>query len=80
MRALYPEEARRQGLEGNVRLRILVDARGRVSKVRVIQRAGNGFDQAAVKIIKKFKFRPATRGGRPVAVWITWLYKFRLES
>jgi TonB family protein len=80
LRAAYPEAARRQGLDGDVRLEILVDETGRVTRVKLVRPAGNGFDAAAERLIRKHRFRPAQKAGQPVAVWIPWTYKFRLED
>ena len=78
IRALYPEAARQAGLEGDVALRVLVGASGEVLEVRVLRPAGNGFDEAAVRGVKRFRFEPGQQGGRAVATWIPWTYKFRL--
>jgi protein TonB len=75
----YPEEARRMGLEGDVRLELLISEKGRVIRTRVLRSAGHGFDEAARKLVKLFRFRPAAQGDKPVAVWIPWTYKFRLD-
>jgi protein TonB len=80
MRAAYPEAARRENREANVYLKILVTADGKVAQVRVVRGAGEGFDQAAVKLVKQFRFRPAEADGQAVSVWIPWTYKFRLEG
>ncbi len=80
MRAVYPEAKRREGLEANVYLKILVSAKGKVDQVRVIRGAGRAFDQAAISLVKKFRFRPSEADGKPVRVWIPWTYKFRLEG
>jgi protein TonB len=80
LRALYPERARREGIEGDVRLELLVTAAGAVSEVRVLERAGHGFDEVAEKAARLIVFRPAERGGRPVAVRIPWILKFRLDG
>jgi len=80
MREVYPEDARREGLEADVSLRILVSSRGEVLKVRVVRQAGAGFDDAAQKLIKQFRFAAAEVGGQPVEVWIPWTYKFRPEG
>ncbi len=80
MRALYPDAARRAGLEGDVRLEIEVSATGEVTGSRVVRPAGNGFDEVAQKLVKRFRFRPATRGGKAVASLVPWTYKFRLEG
>ncbi len=80
MRALYPDAARRAGLEGDVRLELEVSASGEVTGSRVVRSAGNGFDEVAQKLVRRFRFRPATRGGKAVPATVAWTYKFRLEG
>ena len=80
MRALYPDAARRAGLEGDVRLELEVSASGEVTGSRVVRSAGNGFDEVAQRLVRRFRFRPATRGGKPVPATVAWTYKFRLEG
>jgi len=74
---LFPPEARRMGLEGRVKLRVGIDDNGTVVEVKVIQKAGYGFDEAAVKALWKFKFSPArTSDGRAVPSRIVYGYTF----
>jgi protein TonB len=80
LRGLYPEQARRDGVEGDVRLELLVTADGTVTEVRVLEPAGHGFDEVAAKAARQILFRPAERGGRAVAVRIPWTLKFRLDG
>jgi TonB family protein len=80
LRAAYPEGARRAGLEGDVRLELVVSEAGEVVEVRIVRPAGNGFDEVAARLVRRFRFRPATSGGRPVPARIPWTYKFRLEG
>jgi TonB family protein len=79
MRALYPEGARRDGLEADVKVQILVGEDGAVRDVRAVGRAGSGFDDVAQRLSRRMAFEPARRGGRAVPVWITWTWKFRLD-
>ncbi len=80
MRALYPEGARRAGLEADVRLELEISATGEVVGSRVVRASGNGFDEVAQRLVRRFRFRPAIRGGRPAPATIPWTYKFRLEG
>jgi len=80
MRSLYPEAARRGALEGDVRLELLVSETGEVVEVKVVRSAGSGFDEVAERLVRRFRFRPAVRAGRPVPARIPWTYKFRLEG
>jgi TonB family protein len=77
--APYPPAAEKAGLEGDVVLKLTIDAQGNVTASEVNQPAGNGFDEAARQASLKFKFRPATRGGKPVAAQILYRYSFTLK-
>jgi TonB family protein len=80
IRALYPARAREERLEQDVRVDLLVSERGAVAQVRVRSGGGDGFGEAAAEVARRIAFDPATRGGRPVAVWIPWTVKFRLDG
>jgi len=75
----YPEKARRAGISGTVRLRIHVDEMGEVLQVRVLAGPGHGLDEAAAGALKRFKFRPGMKGGKPVAMVTVYNYKFILK-
>ena len=76
----YPEVALRAGLEGLVVLEAIVDERGRVGHdIKVVRRLGHGFDEAAVAAVRQWRFRPATRNGKPVKVRRIFPILFRLQ-
>ena len=53
----YPTAALRMGVEGKVRVRILVDGKGKVSTVTVLESTPNGeFDKTATDTVKKYIF------------------------
>jgi protein TonB len=75
---VYPELAKKAGLEGKVVLKALIDETGSVTKVVVL--AGDDiFKDAAVSAINNLKFKPAINGNRAVKVWITYPVIFRLN-
>ena len=77
---VYPEEALRAGLEGLVVLEAIVDERGRVGHdIKVVRRLGHGFDEAAVAAVRQWRFRPATRDGKPIKVRRIFPIVFRLQ-
>ena len=80
LRALYPEAARRDGTEANVKVELLLDDTGRVREVRIVDGGGAGFDDAVQQLARLLAFSPGTRGGRPVAVRYSWTFKFRLDE
>jgi TonB family protein len=66
----YPKSARKRGKEGTVLLWVVVGSDGLPRVVAVARSLGSDFDQAAIKAIKKWKFYPATKDGKPVPVKI----------
>ena len=59
----YPPTSRRQGEEGTVRLKVLVDERGRPRDVQVAQSSGFArLDDAAMTAVRAGSFEAATDG------------------
>jgi TonB family protein len=77
---VYPPIAQRQKVEGVVELRILVDEKGRVSDAQVVTGAGGkaGLNEAAIDMVRKRKYRSATKDGVPVKVWVPVRVRFAL--
>lgn len=75
----YPDEARRAGVEGTVTLSINVDAEGKVSAVKVLSGPGYGLNEAARDAIRRFRFKPAVKGGEPVSTEMKYAYTFLLD-
>ncbi len=75
----YPLLARRLGREGSVVLKLSIDETGRLVDVEVIEKAGFGFDRAAVEAVKKSTFLPAKRNGKPVRSEALLSVKFVLK-
>jgi TonB family protein len=78
----YPPIAQRQRVEGTVELSILVDERGNVTDAQVVAGTGgrSGLNEAAIDAVKKYKYRPATKDGVAVKVWIPVKVKFELPK
>jgi TonB family protein len=64
----YPEAAQRAGLEGVVVLKATIDAQGRLQDLRVLRGVDPLLDEAALAAVRQWRFRPATRDGKPVRV------------
>lgn len=75
----YPEAARKEGLETQVLLQVAIGADGQVTRARVLQAAGHGFDEAALEAIKRFRFKPARLGDEAVATEITYKVTFLIN-
>jgi protein TonB len=75
----YPEEARRLGIEGEVKLRLVVDEDGVVKEVKVLRDPGHGFGPVAQRCAKAYcRFRPARKNGEAVATEIPYTIRFEL--
>jgi TonB family protein len=62
---VYPEEARRLGIEGEVWLEVRFESTGRLQVVRVVRGLGHGLDEAAIQAAQQIRFKPARRDGQP---------------
>jgi TonB family protein len=78
--APYPPEALKLGLSGTVTLDIELDETGKVQNVTVVEKAGHGFDEAALAAVKQFEFTPARSDGSPIPSRVTYAYKFILQE
>jgi protein TonB len=67
----YPDDAKRRGWEGTVRLELELDETGRVTAARVVHSCGHDvLDDSALKAARSWRFSPATMGGRAVPVTV----------
>lgn len=66
--AIYPEEAVRDGIQGQVWMRVLVSESGKVEKVQLL--SGNPIlAEAAVSTAKKYRFKPFIKDGKAIKLW-----------
>lgn len=75
----YPEIARKIRRQGTVQLRAIIDRHGGVSDIQVVTPAPYGLTEAAVEAVQQWRFRPATLGGEPVAVFLDLQVRFSLQ-
>jgi TonB family protein len=75
----YPAMAKKLSKEAEVDVRVLVDERGNVRTAELIgKKAGFGFDQAALEAARGARYRPATKEGVKVKMYVTLSIKFNL--
>ena len=80
IRPVYPEIAQEAGIEGTVVVQVFIDKKGRVQDTIILKGIPNtGLDEAALKAIRKTRFRPAKQRERAVGVWISIPVNFRLK-
>jgi TonB family protein len=78
--AEYTEEAKRNGIEGKVVLRIEFGADGKIGDIKPVHELPNGLTQKAIEAAKLIKFEPALKDGQPVMMWLNVVYKFKLGN
>lgn len=76
----YPIPAMRRGMQGVVTLLVAVDAKGRVTEVRLLESSGHGIlDRAAQDAVAKWIFQPATEAGEAVPGAARVPIRFRIQ-
>lgn len=79
LRKYYPPDAKRKDFEGQVVLRLLIDADGSVAKVEVVSDPGEGLGEAAARAVREFRFSPAKVNGVAVATTIPYKITFEIN-
>ena len=75
----YSDMARQLKWQGAAVLSLVVDASGSVQNIQVTQPLGAGLDEKAIAAVSQWKFDPATKDGKPVAVAIAVEVDFRIH-
>lgn len=76
----YPEEARRERIEGVVILEATTDKEGNVINIRVLRSKDPLLDQAAMDAVRKWKYQPSYINGEPKGLVFTVTVRFRLDK
>lgn len=74
----FSEEARKARFQGNVVVGLIVDASGHPTHVHVLRPVGLGLDEKALAAVEQYRFKPATKGGRPVPVQLNVEVNFQI--
>jgi len=77
---VYPEIAKRAGIEGKVYVLAYVNEEGNVIKTEILKGIGGGCDEAAEYAIKHTKFSPGKQRGKPVKVKVSVPIIYRLSD
>lgn len=77
---VYPQIARRLGKEGKVTLRLTLNEKGELMYIEIIEGAPYGFTESAIEAVKKSKFSPAIKDGKPVACRAILPVRFILKN
>jgi protein TonB len=74
---VYPEAALKDGLEGKVFVEVDIDTNGVVTQAVVKQSSNKVFDQPSIDAAMKYRFTPAVKDGKRVAVWVTIPFQYK---
>jgi len=75
----YPPRCLRMGIEGRVRVRVLVGEDGRPQEVTIDRSSGDAsLDEAALEAVRQWRFEAAMRRGVSVRAWVIARVEFKL--
>lgn len=77
---IYPEEARKDGIEGIVSLESTTDIYGRVIDVKVLRSVDTRLDQAAIEAARQCVFEPSIILGKPRGFVVKMNVRFRSKE
>lgn len=72
----YKEDSRGFRFSGAVLLSLVVSSRGEPVHIRVVKPLQKDVDQSAVDCVREWRFEPAKKSGKPVAVRVTVEIRF----
>jgi TonB family protein len=77
----YPAEAKQLGIEGVIRVRLVVDETGKVATAILLNKLGHGLDELALERSKLIEFHPAVdTSDRPVTSVVVWTFTMTLPK
>ena len=77
---VYTEIARKARIQGHVVLQTVIDKHGNVEDIKVLKGLPMGLTAAAVDAVSRWRYRPATLNGMPVAVYFNLTVQFALQG
>ena len=78
-RIIYPDIARRAGIEGTVNIRVLIDKKGNPKKYIIEATDSDLLNKAAADAVMSSRFTPAIQGNTPLDCWISIPINFRMK-
>jgi protein TonB len=75
----YDDAARRAKVSGRVLLSMIVTKDGHTRDVTVVKSLSPGLDQKSIEAVSRWKFKPGTKDGEPVAVQLKVETSFRIR-
>ena len=77
----YPPEAKALGIEGVIKVRLIVDENGKVKSTVLLNKLGHGLDELALARAKQIEFEPAKDSDdKPVSSVVVWTFNMTLPK
>lgn len=77
----YPAEAKRLGIQGKIRVKLIVDEHGNVKSALLLNKLGHGLDELALRRANAIKFEPAKdTDDRAVTSVVVWTFDLELPK
>jgi TonB family protein len=76
---VYPEEARKEGIQGVVILEAMADEEGNVAQLKILRSESSILNKPAVDALRQWKYEPFILDGKPTPVIFTVTFAFRLK-
>lgn len=77
----YPENARKNGIEGMIVISFVVDKDGSILDAKILRNLGGGCGEEALRVINSFpKWNPGIQRGKPVMVQFNLPVRFKLTT
>ena len=77
---VYPEGLFKTERQGNVLLAGRIDAKGQIGDLRVVATSNNALIQPAIAAVQQWKFKPATKNGKPIEIFTNVGVRFRIQG
>lgn len=78
---IYPEQAKKENVQGKVIVKFVVSKSGKVTNVQLLRDIGAGCGAEAVRVVKAMPdWKPGLQNGKPVNVYFTLPVSFKLSE
>jgi TonB family protein len=76
----YPENAKKEGINGRVFINFIIEKNGKVGEVKLLRGIGGGCDEEAMRVVSEMpNWKPGLQDGQPVRVSYNIPIKFALN-
>lgn len=75
---IFTEEARKNDVEGVVRIQLVLASNGQVTNIRAVTTLPYGLTEQAIEAARQIRFKPAMKDGHPVSQYATIDYSFNI--